>query len=198
MWVDTVYLDACEVVPPPTCNKVINSDFENGYNGWTIPSGQVDPPVLSDVHAKSGIYSMKTGNTYTESFSEFYQDVYIPADAANATLQFHVYTKSEEVATAAPDINLLPSMPQEGDSWNSPLDPATDTQYAYVLNTSNKVLKRLMWWPNSNTNSWTYLEFDLSAYKDQTVRLWFGTYNDGNDGKSTMWVDTVYLDACAP
>ena len=54
-----------------------------------------------------------------------------------------------------------------------------------------------MWWPNSNTNGWTYLEFDLSAYKDKTVRLKFGTYNDGNDGKSTMWVDTVYLDACA-
>ena len=183
---------------PPSCNKVINSDFEDGYNGWTIPSGQVDPPVLSDVHAKSGIYSMKTGNTYNESFSEFYQDVYIPAGATNATLSFHVYTKSEEVPAAVPDINLLTSMPQEGDSWNSPLIPATDMQYAYVLKTNGEVLKKLMWWPNSNTNKWTYMEFDLSAYKGQTVRLMFGTYNDGNDGKSTMWVDTVYLLACTP
>jgi hypothetical protein len=107
-----------------------------------------------------------------------------------------VYTKSEEVATAAPDINLLPSMPQEGDSWDSILEPDTDVQYAYVMDTSNNVLKKLMWWPNSNTNSCTYLEFNLSAYKGQTVRLKFGTYNDGNDGKSTMWVDTVYLLAC--
>jgi hypothetical protein len=108
-----------------------------------------------------------------------------------------VYTKSEEVATAAPDINLLPSMPQEGDSWYRILAPETDVQYAYVMDTSNNVLKKLIWWPNSNTNSWTYLESDLSAYKGKTVRLLFGTYNDGNDGKSTMWVDTVYLDACA-
>jgi len=198
MYFDDVQLLICkQEVPPPACNKVINSDFEDGTNGWTIPSGQIAAPVISTVHAKSGTHSMKTGNTNTESFSEFYQDVYIPADVASATLKFHVYTKSEEVATAIPDINLLPSMPLEGDSWNSPLAPATDTQYAYVMDTSNNVLKKLMWWPNSNTNSWTYLEFNLSAYKDQTVRLLFGTYNDGNDGKSTMWVDTVYLDACA-
>ena len=197
MYFDDVQLLICkQEVPPPACNKVINSDFEDGTNGWTIPSGQVAAPVISTVHAKSGTHSMKTGNTITESFSEFYQDVYIPANADNATLKFHVYTKSEEIATAAPDINLLTSMPQEGDSWNSPLSPATDTQYAYVLDTSNNVLKRLVWWSNSNTNSWTYLEFDLSAYKGQTVRLLFGTYNDGNNGKSTMWVDTVYLDAC--
>jgi len=196
MYFDDVQLLICkQEVTPPACNKVINSDFEDGYTGWTRPSQDFEP-VLSDVHAKSGMYSMKTGNTYTESFSEFYQDVYVPADAANATLKFHVYTKSEEVATAAPDINLLPSMPQEGDSWDSILKPETDVQYAYVMDTSDNVLKRLFWWPNSNTNSWTYLEFDLSAYKDQTVRLKFGTYNDGNDGKSTMWVDTVYLDAC--
>ncbi|MGB2909291.1 MAG: hypothetical protein WBB55_01790 [Anaerolineales bacterium] len=197
MYFDDVQLLICkQEVTPPACNKVINSDFESGYTGWTIPSGQVAPPVLSDVHAKSGTHSMKTGNTYTESFSEFYQDVDIPAGAANATLKFHVYSKSEEVAAAAPDINLLPSMPQEGDSWNSILAPKTDVQYAYVMDTSNNVLKKLMWWPNSNTNSWTYLEFDLSEYKDKTVRILFGTYNDGNDGKSTMWVDTVYLLAC--
>ena len=196
MYFDDVQLLICkQEVTPPACNKVKNSDFEDGYNDWTRPP-QDFKPVLSDVHAKSGIYSMKTGNTYNQSFSEFYQDVPIPAGAANATLKFHVYTKSEEVATAVPDINLLPSMPQEGDSWNSPLTPATDTQYAYVLDTSDNVLKRLMWWSNSNTNGWTYLEFDLSAYKGQTVRLLFGTYNDGNNGKSTMWVDTVYLDAC--
>ena len=199
MYFDDVQLLICkQEVTPPACNKVINSDFEDGTNGWTIPSGQVAPPVLSDVHTKSGTHSMKTGNTYNESFSEFYQDVYIPAGATNATLSFHVYTKSEEVPAAAPDINLLPSMPQEGDSWDSILAPETDVQYAYVMDTSNNVLKKLMWWPNSDTNSWTYLEFDLSAYKDKTVRLLFGTYNDGNDGKSTMWVDTVYLLACTP
>jgi hypothetical protein len=191
MYFDDVQLLICkQEVAPPACNKVINSDFESGYTGWTRPPQNFEP-VLSDVHAKSGTHSMKTGNTYTESFSEFYQDVYIPTGAANATLQFHVYTKSEEVPASVPDINLLPSMPQEGDSWNSPLIPATDTQYAYVLDTSNNVLKKLMWLPNSNTNEWTYMEFE-------TVRLLFGTYNDGNDGKSTMWVDTVYLLACTP
>jgi len=197
MYFDDVQLLICkQEATPPACNKVKNSDFEDGSNFWTIPSGQIAAPVISTVHAKSGTHSMKTGDTYNESFSEFYQDVYIPADALSATLKFHVYTKSEEVATAAPGINLLPSMPQSGDSWNSPLTPATDTQYAYVLDTSNNVLEKLMWLPNNNLRAWTYREFDLSAYKDKTVRLLFGTYNDGNDGKSTMWVDTVYLDAC--
>jgi hypothetical protein len=145
MYFDDVQLLICkQEVTPPACNKVINSDFEEGITGWKIPFGQVAPPVLSDVHAKSGTHSMKTGNTYNESFSEFYQDVYIPADATNATLSFHVYTKSEEVPTAVPDINLLTSMPQEGDSWDSILAPETDVQYAYVMDTLNNVLKKLM------------------------------------------------------
>jgi len=197
MYFDDVQLLICkQETPSDGCNKVINSDFEDGSTGWTT-SGDY-PPVISDVHAKSGSYSMKTGNTSEKSYSEFYQDVQIPADADSATLKFHVYTRIREASASVPELNTSQPAPLAGDSWNRPSVPATDTNYAYVLDAANPstVLKKLMWWPDSNTNSWTYLEFDLSALKGKNVRLLFGTFNDGKGYESTMWVDTVYLDAC--
>ncbi|MFC2025889.1 hypothetical protein ACFLUC_01710, partial [Chloroflexota bacterium] len=109
---------------------------------------------------------------------------------------FEVYTKSDEV-TEAQALESLPVIPMEGESWEAILSPDTDTAYAYVMNTSNQVLKRLLWWPNSNKRSWTHMSFDLSEYIGQTVRLYFGTFNDGDIYASTMWVDDVYLNACS-
>lgn len=197
MYFDDVQLLICkQETPSESCNKVINSDFEDGSTGWTIPA-QDHPPVISDVRAKSGTQSMKTGNTTEESFSEFYQDVQIPAGADSATLKFHVYTRSL-ANPSAPEFSAPQSLPQASDSWNRPSAPTTDTNYAYVLDANSKnILRKLLWWSDSNTESWTYLEFDLSAFKGQNVRLLFGTYNDGKGNESTMWVDTVYLDACS-
>ncbi len=107
MYFDDVQLLICkQETPSEGCNKVINSDFEDGSTGWTIPR-EVYPPVISDVRAKSGVYSMKTGNTFDESYSEFYQDVQIPANADSATLKFHVYTRSQ-AASSAPEFNAPP------------------------------------------------------------------------------------------
>ena len=39
------------------------------------------------------------------------------------------------------------------------------------------------------------MSFDLSDYKGQTVRLYFGTFNDGDADESIMWIDDVYLNA---
>jgi hypothetical protein len=57
-------------------------------------------------------------------------------------------------------------------------------------------LERLFWWSARDENSWVKLQFDLSKYTGQTVRILFGTYNDGVGGKTAMWVDDVFLDAC--
>jgi hypothetical protein len=44
----------------------------------------------------------------------------------------------------------------------------------------------------------TYHEFDLTAYADQTIRLDFGVYNDGQDGVTAMYADDFSLEICYP
>jgi len=180
---------------PPACNKVTNSGFESGVTGWTIESGQTVPPVISTAHFVSPTNSMQTGipvgDTNHQSFSEFYQDISIPFSASSATLSFYVYTTSDDTSTSS-----FSSPPQVGDSWNNPSIPEVDTQYAYIMDTIGNVLERLLWWSASDTNSWTYLEFDLSDYRGETVRILFGSYNDGVGGNTAMWVDDVFLNAC--
>jgi hypothetical protein len=38
--------------------------------------------------------------------------------------------------------------------------------------------------------------FDLSAYRGQTVRLQFGTYNDGVDTQAAQFFDAMSIQAC--
>ena len=198
MYFDNVELVICKTTPlPPGCtNQVINPGFE-GNGGWTWKAGQVRPPVYSDEYAAAGFWSMRAGiplwaGSNVQSTSEFYQDVHIPSSASSATLRFYVYTTSEDTFTG-----LESPAPAPGDIWDSIMEPVIDTQYAYVLRPSNNsVLKKLFWWPASNTHDWIYYEYDVSAYIGQDVRILFGAYNDGFGGKSAIYVDQVFLDAC--
>jgi hypothetical protein len=79
---------------------------------------------------------------------------------------------------------------------NGVLVPTNDTQYAYIKTTGGATLERLFWWSADNHPAWTYLEFDMSAYIGQTVRLLFGVYNDNGAGVTAMYLDEVRLETC--
>ena len=68
---------------------------------------------------------------------------------------------------------------------------SADVQYVLVLNQYGYIVETLVW-QLKNTQSWDYQEFDLLKYKGQTIRLQFGTYNNGYGGISSMYVDDVY------
>jgi hypothetical protein len=44
--------------------------------------------------------------------------------------------------------------------------------------------------------SWRQFSVDVSRYAGQTVRLQFGTYNNGRGGISRTFVDNASLQAC--
>jgi bacillopeptidase F (M6 metalloprotease family) len=50
----------------------------------------------------------------------------------------------------------------------------------------------------SDDRRWIPYHFDLTAYAGQTIKLYFGVYNDGWDGVTAMYVDDVSLKLCAP
>jgi hypothetical protein len=72
---------------------------------------------------------------------------------------------------------------------------SSDVQYVLILNQYGYIIETLVW-QLKNNQSWDYQEFDLLQYKGQTIRLQFGTYNDGYDGISAMYLDDVTLDVC--
>jgi hypothetical protein len=85
--------------------------------------------------------------------------------------------------------------PQPGDVWgNAPLSP--DAQYILILDQNQVVVQTLLWMMSNNQN-WNYFEADLMAYKGKTIRIQFGTYNDGWNGKTAMFVDDAVVDICS-
>ena len=64
-----------------------------------------------------------------------------------------------------------------------------------VLDSNFNIINTLIW-QISDSRAWTEYQFNLAAYAGKTIWLHFGTYNDGLDGISSMFVDDVSLDIC--
>jgi len=106
-----------------------------------------------------------------QSYSSIHQTVTIPGNAASATLSFWYY----------PICN----------------DPGYDWQEAIIFNQSWGIVVRPMPKMCSNSQTWTHHTFELSAYKGQTIILYFNVYNDGiGNRKTAMYVDDVSVQVC--
>jgi hypothetical protein len=201
MYADDISLELCDSVttpppPTPTCtNYIANPGFEY-YTHWGIPVTEY-PAGYSTARAFSGLQSMRTGivnpaiNRY--SYSDAYQVVTIPGNATQAKLGLHLYMQSGEVTSTGTPDGPLPNVPTGQVFGETPL--ASDVQYVLVLNQYGYILETLLW-TRQDTISWGYWEFDLLKYRGQTIRLQFGTYNDGWGGITAMYADDVILDVC--
>jgi hypothetical protein len=186
-------------------NQVDNSSFE--YTGaWGIPNTPF-PAAYSNDYAYAGSRSMRTGiplyasaNRY--SYSDAWQTVYIPANATSATLHLRLYPRSAESGASSPEqvpesqASELIGAPEPGTLWGeAPL--ASDAQYLLILNpNTGNIIDTLLWWSPKNASSWLYREYNLLRYAGRSIRIQFGTYNNGYGGRSVMYVDQVRLDTC--
>jgi len=175
------------------CEELIaNGGFET-TSDWELP---VTPyrAAYSAAQAHSGSRSMRTGivdpTDNIESWSSARQSVTIAADAESATLRFWLYPLSDEPTTLA-----VLSQPLTFPLEETVLDG--DVQYVLILNDSNVVIERVVWQLRDD-QAWTYHEADLLDYAGRTIKLQFGTYNDGWGGVSSMYVDDVALEVCTP
>lgn len=197
MYFDDVSLVVCKSASPVSscANLLVNSGFED-ITGWLYQPPQTIPPSYTNAHAAYGVWSMRTGiplgNPVENSTSEVYQDVTIPLTATSPTLSMYVYTTSSEPSSAPANLSEQPTL---GSPWGM-LAPTNDIQYAYILDGSGNTLKKLFWWSADNHPTWTYLEFDLSEYVGDSIRILFGTFNDAGAGVSAMYLDEVRLETC--
>jgi hypothetical protein len=107
------------------------------------------------------------GGPHKYSYTSVWQRVTIPAEARTATLTAWVYPVSQNTAD-------------------------TDLQMALVLNdrfVTLQFLERAL----VNEARWIQRVYDLSAYRGQTIFVYFGVVNRGATTTSGMFVDDVSL-----
>jgi len=121
---------------------------------------------------------MRLGITYQSdvySYSSIYQQVTIPSNAATVTLSFWYYP-----------------ICQDPYLW--------DWQEAIIYDaTLTHILAYAMPRSCSNSQTWTHHTFDLTAYKGQTILVYFNVYNDGEGNlKTAMYLDDVSVQVRYP
>jgi len=207
MYVDDVTLTACDTVDPtatptagpsptitstPTdCDNVIgNSSFESN-DSWYIPVTEYSAGY-SSTKSHTGSRSMRTGitniNDNIYSFSDAGQAVTIPANATTVKLGLWIYPQS-----GSPGVLSIPAQPLANSLRNTPL--SSDLQYVLILDKYDNWIDTLIW-QRSDSRRWEYDEFNLKKYRGQTIKIQFGTYNDGWGGVTSMFVDDVVMTFC--
>lgn len=129
--------------------RMVNGGFESGPgSGWTESStGGYELITTSKPHA--GSYSAYLGG-YNNGTDTISQSVTIPSNATTATLSYYWYMDTQDVTSAVYD--KMQVYVKDGSG--------TTTNVASVTNMSS-------------ANAWYQTTFDLSAFKGQTVTLYF-------------------------
>jgi hypothetical protein len=204
-YVDDVSLTLCPAASPPTptvtpppgpCTNLMDNPGFETVSDWEIPITSYSAGY-SNVESYSGSWSMRTGiikpadNRY--SYSDFRQRVSIPSNISKAILRMRLLPLSGEVSSKG--TQSMPDATPTGRLFELAPD-SSDLQYVLILDQWQNWIDTLIW-QRSDSQVWTYYEFDLSRYRGRTIHVQFGTYNDGYNGISAMFVDEVYLDDCA-
>jgi len=154
-------------VTAPASQLLLNPGFESGNVSWVTTSGVISN---SGRPAHSGTWFAWLdgyGTTHTDSC---YQQIAVPSSATSVTLSFWLRIDTAETTTTT----------------------QFDKLQVQIRNSSNTVLATLATYSNLNANS-TYLQksFDLSAYKGQTIRVYFLGTEDSSLQTSFVIDDTA-------
>jgi len=148
---------------------LLNPGFDSGNVNWTASAGVITNDPGETPHG--GAYYAWLDGYGTAHTDTLYQDVTIPASATAATLKFYLHIDTAETTTTT----------------------AYDTLKVQIRNTSNTVLATLATYSNLNKSTgYTIKQFDLVAYKGQTIRVYFLGVEDSTLQTSFV-VDTTSL-----
>lgn len=188
--------------PDPGCSDlIINGGFEGG-GGWEIPATAWTAGYTT-AKTHSGNWSMRTGidppEQNVQSYSSIRQTVTIPSDAYKAELRFYKFPISSEPDASPSSPERLADPPASG----LPIEliqqstASGDNQYLLILDMDYNVWGLPKMWELSNAQTWNLQPpVDLLEFAGYSIRLQFGTYNDGVGGISAMYIDDVVLEVC--
>lgn len=146
-----------------------NPGFESGNVSWTVASSG-DITTSTTYAPRTGSWYAWLGGWSSTHTDTMYQTVTIPSTATTATLTFYLRVTTAETTTTT----------------------AYDTLKVQVRNTSNSVLQQLVTLSNLSASCcYAQKSFDVSAYRGQTVRIYFEAYNDASLQTSFLVDDTA-------
>ncbi len=159
--------------PSGCVNLVVNGGWEE-TGGWRYGTTPFSARVVSSpVHA--GEHALQQGIPASEAnraaHSSAFQEVTIPADAESVELRYWARPGGSGDGVDFREVRLL--TPSYGNLAQIDRDTTT------------------------GDNQWHEKVFDLSAYRGQTVVLYFNVYNDGNNSQIWIYVDDVALLSCS-
>ena len=136
--------------PSPGSQLLLNPGFESGNVNWVATAGVITNSTARP--ARTGSWKAWLDGYGTTHTDTLYQQVTIPASATSATLTFYLRIDSAETTTTIP----------------------YDQLQVQIRNSSNAVLTTLATYSNLNkTSTYVLKTFDLTAYKGQTIRVYF-------------------------
>ncbi|MFQ6100273.1 MAG: fibronectin type III domain-containing protein [Anaerolineae bacterium] len=144
-----------------------NGGFESD-GGWVLNRLAAYDTVNVYYGARSVRVGIPPGESGDDAYSSVAQAVALPG-GSDATLRLWVYPIGEG-------------------------DDVGDWHYVGLRDQSG-VYHALDHW-QSDARAWEQRQYDLSAYLGQTVTLYVGTRNDGDDDTAAMYVDDVVLEVC--
>lgn len=153
--------------PPPGTELLLNKGFESGNVTWVATSGVItnstgQTPRTGAWYAWLDGY----GVSHTDSV---YQQITVPSTATTVTLSFWIKITTAETTTTTP----------------------FDTLQVQIRNSSNTVLSTLATYSNLNkTTGYVQKTFDVTAFKGQTIRIYFLGVEDSSLQTSFVIDDT--------
>ena len=152
-----------------TTQLLANPGFESGYVSWVAASSG-DVTNSTSRTPRTGSWYAWLGGWSSTHTDYMYQTVTIPSTATTATLSFYLKVDTAETTTTT----------------------AYDTLKVQIRNTSNTLLTQLTALSNLSASCcYAQKSFDISAYRGQTVRIYFEAYNDSALQTSFIIDDTA-------
>jgi hypothetical protein len=147
-----------------------NAGFESGNVSWVAASSS-DITTSTSYAPRTGSWYAWLGGWATAHTDYMYQTVSIPSTASTATLSFYLRVATAETTTTT----------------------AYDTLKVQLRDTSNNLVVQLVSLSNLSASCCYALKsFDISAYKGQTLRVYFQADND-NGNQTSFLVDDAAL-----
>ncbi|HDN80342.1 MAG TPA: hypothetical protein ENG33_07765, partial [Chloroflexi bacterium] len=159
---------------PPCINLIANGNFEED-GGWEMGKTPKMARYSTD-KSHEGSRSMLLGNLNPQedvfSFSSIWQDITIPPEAYEVTLNFWYLAISQD---------------PEG----------LDEQKVVLINPDDNSILGVPWKRRGSTGEWRSESLPLpNVPKGKKIRIYFGVFNDGDGKPSAMYLDEVSVMAC--
>jgi subtilisin family serine protease len=153
--------------PPPGSELLLNKGFESGNVTWVATAGVVTNST-GQTPRTGAWYAWLNG--YGVSHTDtLYQQIAVPSTATTVTLSFWIKITTAETTTTT----------------------AFDTLRVQIRNSSNTVLSTLATYSNLNkTTGYVQKTFDVTAFKGQTIRIYFLGVEDSSLQTSFVIDDT--------